>query len=204
MSKEKKKTTVTKTEAGSAKKSFWQAAVVGAKLLLICAIVAGVVSFVYALTAEQYAINMQATKNEAIGEIFGLSAPKCEALPAEGLEIEETVFKVYDGDTHVGYCVEVKSGGFGGDITMMVGYTADCTMLGVEIVSMSETPGLGSKAGEAPFLSQFAGKTDTLTLGEDVDAISGATISSKAVTEGVNQAFQSLQNVLSLNGGAIR
>lgn len=203
MAKGKKKTaTAVKKESGT--KSFLRAATIGGKLLLICAIVAGVISFVFALTADRYAANMQETKNEAIGKIFGLAEPSCEELSAKELEDTGVVYKVFDGETHVGYCVEVKSAGFGGDITMMVGYTADCSVLGVQIVSMSETPGLGSKAGEDSFLSQFAGKTDTLVLGEDIDAISGATISSRAVTDGVNQAFQTLQNVLSQNGGAIR
>lgn len=175
---------------------------IGLKLLLICAIVAGVVSFVYSLTAAQYEKNIQETKNRAVGEIFGLAAPTSEILTAEG--VEETVYKVFDNGTFVGYCVEVKSAGFGGDIEMMVGYTADCTILGVSIVSLSETPGLGAKVNESAFLSQYAGKVDQLELGTDVDAISGATISSRAVTDGVNKASQSLQAVLSENGGAIR
>ena len=204
MSKRKKKSTALKTKEVDQKKSFLQTATIGAKLLLICAIVAGVVSFVFSLTAEQYALNVQATKNEAMGKIFGLTEPKCEELAANGFEDAGTVYKVFDGAVHTGYCVEVKSGGFGGDMMLMVGYTVDCTVLGVEIISMSETPGLGSKAGEPAFLSQFAGKTDTLVLGEDIDAISGATISSKAVTDGVNLAFETLQGVLSQNGGAIR
>lgn len=175
---------------------------IGLKLLLICAIVAGVVSFVYSLTAEQYEKNIQETKSRAVGEIFGLAAPVCEELTAEG--IEETVYKVFDNGALIGYCVEVKSAGFGGDIEMMVGYTADCKILGVSIIAMSETPGLGAKVSETTFLSQYAGGGDQLELGVDVDAISGATISSRAVTDGVNKASHSLQQVLSANGGAIR
>lgn len=176
--------------------------VIGLKLLLICAIVAGVVSFVYSLTAEQYEKNIQETKNRAVGEIFGLAVPTTEQLTAEG--VEETVYKVFDNGALVGYCVEVKSAGFGGDIEMMVGYTPDCTILGVSIVSLSETPGLGAKVNEDAFLSQYEGKVDQVELGSEIDAISGATISSRAVTTGVNKASESLQAVLSENGGAIR
>ena len=77
------------------KGASWQVALIGLKLLLICAIVAGVVSFVYALTADQYEKNIRETKNQAIGEIFGRSELICEELPFDG---EETV---YDGETEL-------------------------------------------------------------------------------------------------------
>jgi electron transport complex protein RnfG len=177
-----------------------QSLLVGLKLLLICAIVAGVISFVYSLTAEQYEKNIQATKNAAIGEIFGLEAPTCREI-AQG---DVKVYTVYNGETHIGYCVESASAGFGGDVALMVGYSPDRTLLGVSVIAHSETPGLGAKVNEPAFLEQFKGQSGALVLGDDVDAISGATISSRAVTDGVNQAFQTLQNVLSQNGGAIR
>ena len=192
------------TKQSSALQVFW----IGAKLLLICAIVAGVVSFVYSLTADAYAQNEQNTKNQAIGKIFGFSeTPPTEEL--KGGNVEETVYQVMDANGNtVGYCVEVASAGFGGDIKLMVGYNAACEILGVEVVAHSETPGLGAKVKEASFLDQFKAKVDQLTVSKDgsgdIDAIVGATISSTAVTEGVNKASDSLQRVLSENGGAIR
>ncbi len=175
------------------KGSTWQTLAIGAKLLLICAIVAGVVSFLYALTAEQYEKNIRQTKNAAIGEIFSLIDLSTVTLPYGG---EETVYKVTQGEKIVGYCVEVKSAGFGGDIEMMVGYTADKRVLGVSIIALSETPGLGAKVAEDDFLSQYEGKGGALVLGSDVDAVSGATISSRAVTDGVNRATEALQTAL--------
>ena len=167
-----------------------QALFVGLKLLLICAIVAGVVSFVYALTEEQYERNLQETKNQAIGQIFSREGLTCQALPGDSAE---TVYRVTEGDTLIGYCVEIQSPGFGGDIEMMVGYQTDFSILGVSIISLSETPGLGAKVSEADFLSDFEGKNGTLVLGEDIDAVSGATISSHAVTDGVNRATELLR-----------
>lgn len=177
-----------------------QFALVGLKLLLICAIVAGVISFVYSLTYEQYGQNIRESKSRAVGEIFGLSSPVCEELTGDG--VSDTVYRVLENGALVGYCVEVKSVGFGGDIEMTVGYAPDGKILGVSIVSLSETPGLGARISESAFLSQYEGKQGTLTLGEDVDAISGATISSRAVTEGVNRATECLNALLSANGGA--
>ena len=176
-----------------------QFTLVGLKLLLICAIVAGVISFVYSLTAEKYEQNIRDTKSRAVGEIFGLSAPVCEEMTAA--ELDGTVYRVLDNGALVGYCVEVVSAGFGGDIEMTVGYTSDGEILGVSIVSLSETPGLGAKVDEESFLSQYKGKQGSLILGEDIDAISGATISSRAVTDGVNKASESLRKVLAANGG---
>ncbi len=175
------------------KNTVWQSALVGIKLLLICAIVAGVVSFVYALTADTYEKNLQKTKNEAIGSIFGQTGLVCEVISEDGADA--TVYRVLEGDVHIGYCVEVTSSGYGGDMGLMVGFDRTNAVLGISVVSHSETPGLGSRATEKGFLDQFIGKRGTVTLREDVDAISGATISSTAVTNGVNLAAEALANV---------
>lgn len=172
---------------------------VGLKLLLICALVAGVVSFVYTLTYDQYERNKQATRNEAIGRVFGLEAPVCEELSAEK---NATVWRVDSNGETVGYCVDVITAGFGGDLELMVGYTAEGSILGVQVIAHSETPGLGERVKEDSFLSQFEGLTGNLTLGEDVDALSGATISSRAVTDGVNLATAALESALQTKGGA--
>ncbi|MBE6554166.1 MAG: FMN-binding protein [Ruminococcaceae bacterium] len=179
-------------------RTFWTSFTVGLKLLLICTVVAGLVAFVYALTEDVYAKNLQETKNRAIGEIFSLEAPTCTLLSEDGIP----VYLVTDSETEIGYCVEVASAGFGGDIVMMVGYNSDLSVRGVSIVSLSETPGLGARVNEAGFLAQFEGAQGTLVLGEQVDAISGATISSKAVTDGVNAATAALQTLLNEKGGA--
>lgn len=176
---------------------------IGLKLLLICAIVAGVVSLVFHVTKEQYEANLQKTKDEAVADIFGIEGLTTKALTAEG--IKETVYEVYGADAAlIGYCVEVEGKGFGGSIGLMVGYNSACEIVGVRVVAHSETPGLGAKIKDASFLDQYRGETDEITLGEDVDAIGGATVSSRAVNDAVNRASASLQEVLSMNGGAIR
>ena len=86
-----------------------------------------------------------------------------------------------------------------GNIEMMVGVDADGVVTGVSIVSNSETSGIGSKvmnneplANGTPVLDQFIGKSaadGTLAVGTNVDAISGATVSSRGVTTGVNAAL---------------
>ena len=180
------------------KSSFWQVASIGLKLLLICAIVAGVVSLVYGLTNDTYYENLEKTKNEAVGKIFGM-----ENLTRE--ELGDGVSAVFDAEgTLIGFSVETKSGGFGGDVELMVGYNALGEVVGVRVIAHSETPGLGAKAAEDFFLSQYEGQSGEVVLGEDVDAISGATISSKAVTDGVNAATETLKAVLAAKGGALQ
>ncbi len=180
-------------------RSVLHAALIGIKLLLICAIVAGIVSFVYALTESTYEQNLQQTKNHAIGEIFERDGLTCEVIPAENSQ--EIFYTVFDGESPIGYCVEVTSGGFGGDISLMVGYSNDCSVLGVSVISHSETPGLGAKILDEDFISQYQGQSGEILLGEDVDAIVGATISSRAVTDGVNRATQGLMNMIDGLGG---
>jgi electron transport complex protein RnfG len=168
--------------------------VVGLKLLLICVVVAGVISLLYSVTAEQYENNLLQTKRQTMEEIFGR-----EGLDAKVIYTAEdgtVLYRVEADGSAVGFCAEVKSGGFGGDMAITVGYQNDHTVCGVGIVSHSETPGLGAKVNEDEFLSQYVGLFGNVNLGSDVDAISGATISSRAVTQGVNRATEVLNEYL--------
>lgn len=104
-----------------------------------------------------------------------------------------------------GYCVQVSTNGFGGAISMMVGVDTDCKVTGVEILSMSETAGLGSRASESDFRAQYVGLTGTINVKSGDNAItpiSGATVTSKAVTLGVNNAIAAVENNFYLDGGA--
>jgi len=82
----------------------------------------------------------------------------------------------------------------------MVGVNADGSVQGVEIISHSETPGFGAKADDPDYLGQYRGQSGKLTLGRDVEAISGATISSRAILGGVNQALDALADAGLIEG----
>ena len=74
-------------------------------------------------------------------------------------------------------------------MTLWVGVNTDGTVSGITVHKLSETFGLGQRAAsDVDFLSQFLGTDGGLTVGENVDAMTGATVSSKAVTKGVNAA----------------
>ena len=111
------------------------------------------------------------------------------------------VFEALNGGEKIGYCVKTSSAGYGGEITMVIG-VADGKVTGVSITGMNETPGLGAKAEKPEFTNQYKGASGSVALdknGGDIAAISGATITSKAVTEGVNTA---LAVAAELEGGA--
>ena len=93
---------------------------------------------------------------------------------------------------------------FEGSITFSVGIQNDGTVNGYSITSISETPGLGMKAQEEPFYSQFEGKNvDSFTVvkstpsaDNEIEAISGSTITSKAMANGVNACLTYFHSVL--------
>ena len=156
-------------------------------LTVICLFVAGLLGVVNHYTKPQSIANENAEKQEAIKSIFG------EGIESKKVSEEDAENELYvilkDGKVF-GYCAEVAPNGFGGEIKMMVGVDYEGKVCGANIVTMSETPGLGSRTKEeAWFLEQFAGKSGELAVGNGVDAITGATISSKAVTKGVSDAL---------------
>ena len=91
----------------------------------------------------------------------------------------------------IGHCVEVQSQGFGGLITMMVGVDLDGKVTGVAITDHKETVSVAEKALDDSFLRRYAGKSGTIRYSgyNSVDAVTGATATSRAVTEGVNRAL---------------
>ncbi len=104
-------------------------------------------------------------------------------------------FVARKGDTTIAYVVPGESKGFGGEILMLVAVSPEGKELDFDILKHNETPGLGDLANKEPFKSRVRGKTpDHLkvtkdpTQTEDVQALTGATISSKAVLKGVREA----------------
>ena len=124
----------------------------------------------------------------------------------------ESVFvgKDKDGKT-AGAVVTVNRRGYGDKIRMSVGVTADGTIQGVVILENQETPGLGGKISEAGFISQFKAlfSEEELTVAKkakseayEIEAISGATISSSAVISGVNTAKKAAMEIMKAGEGS--
>ncbi len=162
-------------------------------LTLICAAIALMLGYVNAVTAGPIADAEARAKEEAIRAIFpNASEVTAGELPEESYEsVKINAFYTVKGESgFLGCAVNVTVGsGYGGEINMTVGVTPDGKVKGVEIVSHSETAGLGARIDEASFRDRFAGISGYAEIGENVDAISGATISSKAVAAGVPAAL---------------
>lgn len=164
-------------------------------LTMICVCVALAVSLSYALTRDRIEEKRIATERAAIAAGFGRDDIGYRAL--EGTPDDVTaVFEVTDADGNIfGYAVSVSPSGFGGNIDMIVGIGTDGKITGVNITALSETPGLGSRVNDANYLSQYNGTGGKLALGSDIDAISGATISSRSVLAGVNRALAAVDTM---------
>jgi Na+-translocating ferredoxin:NAD+ oxidoreductase subunit G len=121
-----------------------------------------------------------------------MSLKKDILINAEVVKAENGHYVGYDkGGKISGTAYKVTQKGYGGTIEMIVGLDKRGRVLGVKILSMKETPGLGMRASERNFLKQFIGRSskDALKAKKDVDAITGATITSQAVANGVKEAI---------------
>lgn len=98
----------------------------------------------------------------------------------------------------VGYAVSVTSAeGYDGNVTLSIGVNTEGVINGISFTELHETPGKGMLCGEPAFVDQFAGKAaDKLKLGEDVDGITGVTITSKAVVNAVNAGLDFINTQL--------
>ncbi len=155
------------------------------KLFLICFVIALGLSSLNSVTAPVIAQLTETKKQEAMKSVL----PECD--------IKKATDSVYIGEKDggvVGYAVNViTQEGYGGAIEMIVGFDPDFRMTGLEFISMSETPGLGTRAKEDSFLSQFLG--EEAKEFEEIDAITGATITSKAVNGAINRASELAKEV---------
>lgn len=144
--------------------------------------------------------------------IQALTAQKTQAaieavLPGGGEKLEQftdetgLVQAVYASET--GYAVQVAPVGFDGEIVMMVGIDRSGNVLGIDIISNTETAGLGAVAGAdnakgEAFRQQFAGQSGDLAVDKDggqIDSLTSATITSRAVVKGVNAALACVANL---------
>ena len=152
-------------------------------LFAICFVVSGLLAKTNDITAPIIAENALKAEQAALLELLPEATSFTEV---ENVDMEN-VNKVYASDNNVGYVVTSAAKGYGGDIEWMTAFDAEGTIVGAKVLSQSETAGLGAKVEESWFQEQFTGKTEELTP-ENIDMISGATISSKATIKALNAA----------------
>lgn len=187
-------------------------------LTLITLVAGGVLGLVYEITKEPIAKQQEMAKQEAYKSVFE-DADSFEVCVEEGdgalaAYLAENGFEAQtinevmeakdaSGET-LGYAINLTtSEGYGGDITFSMGVREDGTLNGISILTISETAGLGMNATKDEFKNQFQDKqaeafevTKTGAAADNqINAISGATITSNAVTKGVNSGLCAFEYV---------
>ncbi len=170
----------------------------GGILFAITAVAAVLLGFTNMATSKVIAEREKAEKAEGLKTVLADASEfeMVEDLSLDGTIISEVNAGKANGEI-VGYTFSALPIGYGGEINMLIGISAEGKLTGIQILSHNETPGLGAKATEPEFKDQFLGKSaeKPLTLVKkatssenEVQAISGATITSTAVTDGINAA----------------
>ena len=190
------------------------------KLCLITLIAGLLLGTVYEITKEPRKKQEEKTKQPAYEKVFEV-ADSFEEMDYDKKELEtylsdngykpsvayiDGIVKALDGDKNVvGYVITVTDKeGYGGNIQFTIGIQSDGTINGISFLSIEETAGVGMKAKENKFKSQFEGrKVDSFeytkngaTADNQIDAISGATITTNAVTNGVNTGILAYKFVM--------
>lgn len=160
------------------------------------AIIATLYFFTHPLAIQQEKITQQNT----------MKALVADAEDFKAVDGKEGWYTAEKGGETVAYVVPSETKGYGGTIKLMVAIDKDNKVINYDIISANETPGLGDNAAKEPFKKQFRSKgSDDLVVTKDpsntknIQAMTGATISSKAVTKGVKQA---VDEVAEFAGGA--
>lgn len=195
-----------------------------ALILFVITLVAGLLlGFVYDVTKEPIAQQKAKAKAEACKNVFA-AADSFEPVMSEdgptayfvagmesNVDIDEVMRALDSSGQLLGYVITVTDHeGYGGDIQFSMGVTLDGTLNGISLLSISETAGLGMKAGDV-LVPQFAGKKvesftytkSGSTSDSEIDAISGATITTNAVVNGVNGGLLLFHNMLAGTEGGV-
>lgn len=182
----------------------------GFNLFIITAVAGLLLGFAYTITKEPIAQQAIKAKNEAMQAIL----PVAESFKTLETTFEETsIIKEINegskGSDVTGYAVKVAPKGYSGAIEMMVGITTEGKVTGIRILSHTETPGLGANATKESWNGQYKDKSidKPFTVvkkapadDHEISAITGSTITSKAITDGVNEAVKYYND--NLKGGA--
>ena len=172
-------------------------------LFVICAVAAGLLAAVNSVTESKIAANAAETANEARKGVL----PAADNFEEKTLD-DGTVYckGTSDGETS-GYVFTVSSSGYGGEIELTVGINSDGAVTGLTILSINETPGLGMNAKKDSFISQYIDKSGSLSVvknktpgNSEILAITSATVTSKAVTNAVNNALSLYSRVTGQEG----
>ena len=126
-----------------------------------------------------------------VEEFVEIDAAKLDEIKADNIFIREIYEAKANGEL-VGYGIKTNSGGYGGDLPIITGINLDGTIAGIRIFKNEETPGIGTKIMEVDFMDSFIGKSNV----DDIEMISGATVSTEGVVYGVEGAIEAFNKFL--------
>ncbi len=174
----------------------------GLVLFFICAVAALALGLTNEATGPLIKENIIKANIEARKEVFKEADDFSEISDIDEFKSENPqvaeIFKALRAGEHVGYVIKTLPNGYGGPLEVIVGFDLDGVLTGVRVGNHQETPGLGANAQTKGYYSQYNGlsvlksvnvsKVDVVKVNNEIKALSGATITSDAVTDGVNLA----------------
>ena len=171
-------------------------------LFLICAVVTMLLAVTNSVTKPQIEKLQIETANKTKAQVLSVAESFSEEKTVDLNGVTYTYFEGYDKDENIaGYVFTTSAKGYGGDIVTMVGVLNDGAVSGIDFLSISETAGLGMNADADDFKNQYVGKTGGIEVNKntpaenEIQALTGATITSKAVTSAVNTALELYEEV---------
>jgi len=163
----------------------------GLILSLICFVAAGLLAGVNSLTRARIIAQAQAEEDAGLKEVM----PQGDRFEPVKSKEEVSYYNVYDKQgTLIGAAFKASGKGYSSTIETLAGMLKDGTITNIKVISQGDTPGLGARVAEPEFSGQFCGK-NLKALGE-VQAITGATISSKAVLDSVKKKAEEIKAMI--------
>ena len=164
---------------------------VAMNLILTCLVSGCIIGVVYAATGKIAYEKAEQMKQDSMKSLVP-QAEKFDPVPGE-----KDTFVAEQGGKKVAYIIPTAPKGYGGAIKMLTAVSMDGTVMDYTVLEANETPGLGDRGAKSPFKDQFKGKklenlevTKSASEKDNIQAMTGATISSRAFTLGVKQAVQ--------------
>ncbi|SDE73560.1 RnfABCDGE type electron transport complex subunit G [Sporomusa acidovorans] len=161
-------------------------------LAITCFISGAIIATTFAITEPAAAEQRVKAKNDAMRELVK------DAESFNPIDGKDGWYGAMKGGKVVAYVVPASSKGYGGAIEMLAAVTPDGKAMDYKVLKHNETPGLGDKMVEPKFRKQFANKTANdmevvkVPTDKNIQALTGATITSRAVTKGIKEAVEAV------------
>jgi len=166
-----------------------------AVFILITAVCAGLVGLLYDITREPVREQQLIRQTEMIAAVLP-GVAETEITEVEGVDFITQLVRGYDGQNQlIGYAITSFAPGYSGPVIIMTGFQPDGTIIAVRVLTQTETPGLGTGIANLPFLEQFEGRIETMSvsrmpsLPDEIQALTSATISTTAIVNAINAAI---------------